>query len=294
MTDSWLETHADTMADTIARYERGQLSASDCIRLFGVTCDSPLDTWTQHDLKQEPYAKDIGDRLDYIFYRRTPQITCQQSKVAMEQYIPQTQMSFSDHFAVHSVFTITTDANRALANELDAPLAPQLARPDYSLLKAETLDEMIAVLQLDLAKVTTTANRLLFLCGISVFLVFALYVMQIVLPYYYNYSEVAILASSILCGLLLIVFSMLAIVCLVVGFVFGKMEQRSLRQYLIDITVCADMLENKNDTKQHTPQVPTVIHSKHYTAFKNGPCSLNSSRSSYSTSDGFVIKNIKK
>lgn len=273
MTDSWLETHADTMEDTIDRYEKNQLDASDCIQLFGITCDSPLDTWSQHYLKQEPYAKDIGDRLDYIFYRRTPQMVCQQSKVVMEQYIPQTQMSYSDHFAVHSVFSITTEANGKLTNEFDAPLASQLARPDYSLLNAETLDAMIAVMQLDLGKATTTANNLLFLCGISVLMVFGMYVLQVLLPFYYNYSEVAILVSTIFFGLLLIVFSMLAVVCLVVGFVFGRMEQRSLRQYLIDITLCADILgEHK-----HAPQVPTTIHSKSNSHFKDGSSSLSCS-----------------
>ncbi|OAC99274.1 hypothetical protein MUCCIDRAFT_148779, partial [Mucor lusitanicus CBS 277.49] len=106
MTDSWLEMHKDTMADSLGRLERDQLTASECIQLFGITCDSPLDTWTKHLLKQQPYAKDIGDRLDYIFYRRTPEITCQQSRVAFEEYIPDTQMSFSDHFAAHSIFRI--------------------------------------------------------------------------------------------------------------------------------------------------------------------------------------------
>jgi sphingomyelin phosphodiesterase 2 len=288
MTDSWFEMHTDSMTDTIDRYERNQLSASDCIQLFGITCDSPLNTWSQHYLKQEPYAKDIGDRLDYIFYRRTPQITCQQSKVVMEQYIPQTQISFSDHFAVHSVFTITTEANRTFANELDAPLASQLARPDYSLLKAEGLDAMIAVLQLDLTKATTTANKLLLLCGISVLMIFGLFVLQVVVPFYYSESQAAILLSSTLCGLLLIVFSMLAIVCLVVGFVFGRMEQRSLRQYLIDISLCAEMIDNKNEVKQQ--QTPTAIHSKQYTRFKDGSSSLNSIRSSCSTSDALVLK----
>ena len=97
MTDSWLEMHQD-IEDSQARFEQDQLSISECIQHFGITCDSPVNTWTKHLLKQEPRAKDIGDRLDYIFYRRSPQLVCLQSSVVLHEYIPNTDIIFSDHF----------------------------------------------------------------------------------------------------------------------------------------------------------------------------------------------------
>ncbi|KAL9549980.1 hypothetical protein MBANPS3_004948 [Mucor bainieri] len=278
MTDSWLEMHRDTMADSLGRLERNQLTASECIQLFGVTCDSPLDTWTKHFLKQQPYAKDIGDRLDYIFYRRTPEITCQQSRVAFEDYIPDTQMSFSDHFAVHSVFLIAAKTN-SVFDDGYAPLPKEIARPDFTHILPDSLHPIILLLQKDLLKATSTANGLLFLFGLSVLIVFCLYSCQIVIPFCYAESQLAVLASSIVCGLLIIVFSVVAIVSLIVGFVFGRNEQRSLRQFLIDINVCLDNLHE-------------AARRASLTAAAASPSSLHSSTTSYSTSDGLVIKQI--
>jgi sphingomyelin phosphodiesterase 2 len=274
MTDSWLEMHKDTMADSLGRLERNQLTASECIQLFGITCDSPLDTWTKHFLKQQPYAKDVGDRLDYIFYRRTPEITCQQSKVTFEEYIPDTQMSFSDHFAVHSIFSISAKANSAFENDY-APLPKQISRPDYTKILPDTLNPMINILEKDLLKATSTANGLLFLFGLSTLIVFGLYASQIILPMYSPETQIAVLLNAI-CGLFLIVFSVIAIVSLIVGFVFGRNEQRSLRQYLIDIKVC---LNNLQETARRE-------------SLGASSSSIQSSTTSYSTSDGLVIKHI--
>lgn len=265
--------HKDTMADSLGRLERDQLTASECIQLFGITCDSPLDTWTKHLLKQQPYAKDIGDRLDYIFYRRTPEITCQQSRVAFEEYIPDTQMSFSDHFAAHSIFRIAAKTNSAFDDGY-APLPKEIARPDFTRLLPDSLHPIILLLEKDLLNATSTANELLFLFGLSVLMVFCLYSCQIVVPFYFEQeSQLTVLVSSIVCGLLIIVFSVVAIVSLIVGFVFGRNEQRSLRQYLIDINVCLDNLHEAARRGSTSP-----------------PSSLHSSATSYSTSDGLVIK----
>ncbi|CAO3652756.1 unnamed protein product [Mucor fragilis] len=279
MTDSWLEMHKDTMADSLGKLERDQLTASECIQLFGITCDSPLDTWTKHFLKQQPYAKDIGDRLDYIFYRRTPEITCQQSKVAFEEYIPDTQMSFSDHFAVHSIFLIAAKTN-SVFDDGYAPLPKEIARPDFTHILPDTLHPIIRILERDLLKATSTANGLLFLFGLSVLIVFCLYSCQIIVPFYFTVSQLTALASSVVCGLFITVFSVVAIVSLIVGFVFGRNEQRSLRQYLIDLNVC---LNNLHETARRESLAAAAATS---------PSSLNSSTTSYSTSDGLVIKQI--
>jgi sphingomyelin phosphodiesterase 2 len=241
MTDSWLEMHEDTMADSLGRFERGQLSASDCIQRFGITCDSPLDTWTKHLFKQKPYSKDIGDRLDYIFYCRLPAITCSHSKVVMEEYIPDTRWSYSDHFGVQSVFTIAGKTNRAIGNF--APVSSQMARPDFTRLLPQTLHAAIELLQNDQLQARRTANGHLVLFGFSVFAVFTLYIAQIILPLILINDTRAVLLSGILCSFFIILFSVLAIVTLVVGFVFGRMEQRSIRQYLIDLHVCLENLQ---------------------------------------------------
>lgn len=284
MTDSWLEMHKDTMAKSLDRLARGQLTASECIQSLGITCDSPLDTWTKHLLKQQPYAKDVGDRLDYIFYRRTPEIICQQSKVAFENYIPNTEMSFSDHFAVHSIFAISARANSAFENNY-APSPKHISRPDYTKIVPDNLHPIISVLEKDLIKATSAADRLLCLFGLSVLIVFGSYASQIVIPVYFTTTatattqQIAVLLSSIIGGLLIIVFSIIAIVSLIVGFVFGRNEQRSLRQYLIDINVCLNNLRETTNGSEEEEE-------------GSSPTSINSSTTSYSTSDGLVIKHI--
>ncbi|KAI9472404.1 MAG: Endonuclease/exonuclease/phosphatase [Benjaminiella poitrasii] len=240
MTDSWLEMHKDELADRLQRLEKNELTASECIQMFGVTCDSPLNTWSKHILKQVPYSKDIGDRLDYIFYRRTAEMTCVESKVALEEYVPHTEISFSDHFAVHSVFKIKSavDCPSSALDRDYAPLAHQVAHPNVTNLLPETLQDILTLLRNDLEKAKNTANTILQFFVLSVFIVFGLYITQLLALSLYSYKRIFVVAIHAIGNLLLIVFSVVAVVSLIVGFVFGRMEQRSLRQYLIDIEVC--------------------------------------------------------
>lgn len=288
MTDSWLENHQDTMADTLSRFERNQLSATDCIQKFGITCDSPIDSWTKHFLKQEAYAKDIGDRLDYIFYRRTPEINCQESKVVMDDYIPGTQWSYSDHFGVHSLFTIAGQSNRAIGNF--APVPSQLARPDFSNLLPSTLDTAIDILELEHALAITTANGHLALFIMSIIIAFGLYIVQITVPAIYHDNIDAVLLSTIICGFLMIVFSAVAIVSLVVGFVFGRMEQRSLSQYIIDFRVSLETLQQQSNIPRKSFISTTTTTTTNSVKNCLATTSLSSSYSSSSNSEGLIVK----
>ncbi|KAI7900348.1 Endonuclease/exonuclease/phosphatase [Cokeromyces recurvatus] len=235
MTDSWLEIHKDEMANSLKRLENNELTDSECIQLFGITCDSPLNTWTKHFLKQQAHVKEMGDRLDYIFYRHTPKISCIESRVALEGYITHTEMSYSDHFAVHSLFKIKGDV--AVTDD-DAALV-LLANPCFTKLLPETLQTMLILLEKDLIKAKRTANTILNFFLLSVFIILGLFITQIIIIYYHQ-----TLFMNAIYSLLLILFSIIATVCLVVGFVFGKMEQRSLRQYITDMEVC---LKNQED-----------------------------------------------
>ncbi|KAG0762974.1 hypothetical protein G6F62_002354 [Rhizopus arrhizus] len=156
MTDSWLEMHQDNIKNTLTQFEQYELNASECIQGFGITCDSPHNSWTKRILKQHPFAKDIGDRLDYIFYRRTNELCCIKSKVIMEEYIPHTQWSYSDHFAVHSLFALNNPPK-----EVITPTAIELNRPDLTHLQESTLQGIIALIQSDLTKSSQSSKRLM-------------------------------------------------------------------------------------------------------------------------------------
>ena len=225
MTDSWLEIHEQSLLDSQEKLENNELTPLECIQLFGITCDSPVNTWTKHFLKQEAYERAIGDRLDYIHYRRTPQLVCQSSKVVMEDYIPGTEWNYSDHYGVHSVFSIHDTHTTG-----EEPTASQLARPDFTHLLPTTLFNMITILERDLVQAKKTAHGHVRFFGLTVLMVLAAYAIQVALPVVY--PESSALYATVLCGFVMIIFSVLATISLIVGFVFGRMEQRSLAYYL--------------------------------------------------------------
>jgi sphingomyelin phosphodiesterase 2 len=141
----------------------------------------------------------MGDRLDYIFST----LACESSTVALTKCIPNTDVSFSDHFGVHSRFRVT-------------PLKHQ-GVPDIS--------EMLQVLQSDHARAVTRTQRLL---GVFVSCVVVV-VTLMVLVWFFPYPWIALLVCLL---------SVVATIALIAGFVFGNMEQRSLEQYMMDMSFC--------------------------------------------------------
>ncbi|OBZ87048.1 Inositol phosphosphingolipids phospholipase C [Choanephora cucurbitarum] len=264
MTDSWLEMHQD-IEDSQARFEQDQLSISECIQHFGITCDSPVNTWTKHLLKQEPRAKDIGDRLDYIFYRRSPQLVCLQSSVVLHEYIPNTDISFSDHFGVRSVFKISTEATSAL-NSHYAPTATQLARPTNTELTSQHLRSMLMLIQAELSKAVSTRYACLFGSSVLLLMTFLCWTGQIVLTFQHPVYHA-------LLGLYMIFSAAGIVVFFIVGFVFGKTEERLLLEYKEDMTIYLNQLTPHLDPQPSSSSV-----------------SLLSPTSSISSSDGLVIK----
>lgn len=235
-----MQLHEDTLKDAQARFERHELSASECIQYFGITCDSPLNTWTKRVLKQHPFAKDIGDRLDYIFYSASSHLQCIQSKVVMEGYIPNTQWSFSDHFAVHSLFTInnTNQDHSPFNTDQDHTL------PNYTCLMPSTFHDILDVIQFDITRSARSSKRLLILLGFCLIAVLALFIVQVVLSSTYSTTDKTnLIISSIIIYLLIFLLSVVGTIALIVGFVFGKTEQRSLMQYTRDISNCLRHVE---------------------------------------------------
>ncbi|KAJ7070774.1 inositol phosphophingolipids phospholipase C [Mycena amicta] len=110
--DSWAVAHPLSPATSAP-------SAQQAITLFGVTADSPLNTYSAGK-PIGPYArKFLGKRLDYILYRQPvrpqtrpddplPLLTCTECNVVLTEKVPGRSFSFSDHFGVESTFEIRT------------------------------------------------------------------------------------------------------------------------------------------------------------------------------------------
>lgn len=83
------------------------------ITRFGVTADSPLNSYSAGKPLDPTARKYQGKRLDYIFYRHPllldeskPRLSCSDTKVSFTERIPGTQISFSDHFGLEATIEV--------------------------------------------------------------------------------------------------------------------------------------------------------------------------------------------
>ncbi|ORX90482.1 DNase I-like protein [Basidiobolus meristosporus CBS 931.73] len=121
LTDSW-----DQMCGVKTRGTsyNPNLSVEDIVRMNGLTCDVPSNTFTKQKLKQQMTNQMPGERLDYIFYSQSPYFRCKDSQVCLTGLAPGLQCSYSDHFAVVSQFEISNKASGVEVECLDAHVEP--------------------------------------------------------------------------------------------------------------------------------------------------------------------------
>ncbi|KAI9013849.1 Endonuclease/exonuclease/phosphatase [Phycomyces nitens] len=234
MTDAWLEVHSKRLSQT--GLDPGHRSPLECIQHLGITCDSPVNTWSKHFLKQQPHSKQVGDRLDYIFYRSTPQLICTGSVVAMTECIPGTQMCYSDHFGVQATFSLNPSSTQV---NYSTPSAIQLSNPSFTAFPLSIAQAVLTLLRRDQAATRKTAFRLLFLFFVTVFTLLSLCAITVVvLPSWIgpkDKSQFKFVLGSLASSLVMIVSAVVATICVVVGFVFGHTEERALRQFIEEI-----------------------------------------------------------
>ncbi|KAI8604992.1 Endonuclease/exonuclease/phosphatase [Dissophora ornata] len=111
LTDSWASLHPIDQ-DSLPK----GLSPEQGVTLLGVTCDTPLNSWTSHAAWANQLTGDpIGERLDYIFFNRSSRGTgsgmemeCSQVDVVLQERVAGiggSTKNVSDHFAVRAVFS---------------------------------------------------------------------------------------------------------------------------------------------------------------------------------------------
>jgi sphingomyelin phosphodiesterase 2 len=173
--------------------------------------------------------------------------------------IPGTDMSYSDHFGVQSDFVISSHDSPATAHQLPQhtkrphtfdPIAT-ISHPTYTNLDMTTVQELILLLQVDQNRMEQTAQRFLRYFVALVVLVLVFYVAMVVIPY-----RVAVTCDSdemiivwllpLLVGIPLVVCSVLAMVCLLVGFVFGYGEKQAMHQFVTDLQTLLHGIQLRN------------------------------------------------
>lgn len=111
LSDSWVVTHPQSV------YTQTISSAAQAVEKYGVTADSPLNSYSAGK-PLDPHARQyLGKRLDYIFYRQprksprlSPQyiIRASRCQVVMLEKVPGHNFSYSDHFGLESTLDIIT------------------------------------------------------------------------------------------------------------------------------------------------------------------------------------------
>ncbi|CAO0801744.1 unnamed protein product [Mucor circinelloides] len=207
MSDSWLQLHGEPDAD---QFDMENITADAYTQYFGFTCNSPYNTFSRYyDHGDNTNAKKLlGKRLDYIFYRHSPQLKCIESKVVLTGLVPDSSMSYSDHFGVVSVFSTTPHAQQ---DKEMAPIPSLLCHPNYTRLQPSVIQQILDELRQDRDKAQTHAHTLLYAFVLCVLLQIVFYILIVVLPTTLSYhGTLPIILVAVFDGALMNLASLLA------------------------------------------------------------------------------------
>jgi sphingomyelin phosphodiesterase 2 len=125
--DTWKATHPVPPTAPIGL--NNPTNAQRAMDVFGLTVDSPLNTWS-HGKPLDAFARRwLGKRLDYILFQSPafgtrPSLKIQETKIVLTERVPGYDFSYSDHFGLEATFTID------LPSESDHGTAGQVAWVD--------------------------------------------------------------------------------------------------------------------------------------------------------------------
>ncbi|KAG9293343.1 hypothetical protein G9A89_007589 [Geosiphon pyriformis] len=193
----------------------------------GITSNSPANTWSRNysirDLNQN---QNLGQRIDYIFFRKTSQFWCVRSRVVFTDIIPEYRCSYSDHFGVDATFILAaTDKNSSSA--LEEPgfesfsnLDPVIYRPLIDLLRKD-LEVSASTAQFQL--ITFWLSLIFVIGGI---IAEALITAKALEPHPWIHIFILIGVTT---------FVITGVIFGLIGFLFGNSEQRGLKHLMDEV-----------------------------------------------------------
>ncbi|PVF98637.1 DNase I-like protein [Serendipita vermifera] len=125
--DAWKATHPVPPTSPIGL--SNPVNAQRAMDAFGLTVDSPLNTWS-HGKPLDAFARRwLGKRLDYILFQSPtfgtrPSLKVQQTKIVLTERVPGYDFSYSDHFGLEATFAFDSPS------ESDHRSTGQVARVD--------------------------------------------------------------------------------------------------------------------------------------------------------------------
>ena len=107
--DAWEFSHPSVSTSSV-----DMTSPHEMITHFGITADSPVNSYSAGKPLDSHARKFLGKRLDYIFYREPtrlpqstrPELSCSSAKVMFTDKVPGQHFSFSDHFGLEATLDI--------------------------------------------------------------------------------------------------------------------------------------------------------------------------------------------
>ncbi|KAJ3488181.1 hypothetical protein NLI96_g3026 [Meripilus lineatus] len=126
LSDAWVDTHTNVRPPAAGQ----TITPIDAIHTYGVTADSPLNSYSAGKTLEPNARKFQGKRLDYVFYRgpssalcSAPRLKAVDTRVLLTERVPGHIYSFSDHFGLEATFDITSDPNHTLIPPLSITFA---------------------------------------------------------------------------------------------------------------------------------------------------------------------------
>lgn len=138
----------------------------------------------------------------------------------MKDVIPGANISYSDHFGVSAVFHI---ANHSEKMDISGHLQPS------------TVDALIQLLEQELTVAKCDAKKHIYCVMTCIFVLLVLIMLTILLPTQFRltiYGHLATILTPLFCGLCMIIISIIGSFCFVIGLVFGRTEQNSMREMI--------------------------------------------------------------
>ncbi|KAJ7103271.1 inositol phosphophingolipids phospholipase C [Mycena belliarum] len=244
LSDSWADAHPTP--PTIS-----SPSAMEAITQFGVTADSPLNSYSAGK-PIGPYArKFLGKRLDYVLYRQPvrpltrpddplPLLKCTECNVVLTDTVPGHAFSFSDHFGLEATLEIRTGSQvpADLAdthNVWSVSGASALAGP-ASELSADSLSTAMQALAACYRFSRQRARKELLLFALCIVILLALVVSSSWLPHSWI-NPIFILFT--------IFIAWLATTMLYEGFLYGNWECNALMNVIEELEIYKNTLETR-------------------------------------------------
>jgi sphingomyelin phosphodiesterase 2 len=249
--DSWVVTHPNSGVSSASNTTP---APQDAVARFGVTADSPLNSYSAGK-PLDPHARQfMGKRLDYILYRQPnrpyapadmqfPVLAARDSRVVMTGRVPGFNFSFSDHFGLEATLEIRSPGHPPPALVVNgSPVAPSSpSEPTTSVLSDASITMTIQALTSCYRFSRHRSRREISVFILSLILLFALTVSSAWLPH--SWINPIFLVFTIF-------IAWLATTMLYEGFLYGNWEARALMNVIEELEIHRKGLELMQPTRR--------------------------------------------